>query len=355
MVKNLLFISLIILIIYCSFTNKNETYYTFFTPYYNENVQRTIDLKSYDQKIYNITTYQEISELISKLLTLIIQNTTVLNFKKYLVSNITKNLELLNTNKINFSIVPLPLLDDVYKYNNVRLMINLNKSTLYFLYNNNVYKNNITINDIKKKETIGIYIPKKNKDLITVQIVKDLFTDYKFKYKLITNINVILNDKINCMIFISSNPSKLLQNILNLDTTNKLNILNLDINDLKIYKYQISYFNQYVKFKHPNLQYSNYTIQTISFLNTLITNKFTSEKVVYELIDYIYVNINLLNLEIEDFDPIGILYKNLLPSSVNIILHIGASKYYKNKGLTSLGKECLFNIGNNDCSDNNFN
>lgn len=355
MVKNLLLINLIILIFYCSFTKRNENYYTFFRPYYDKNVQKYIDLKVYNQKTYIITTYQEISELINKLLKLIIQNTTILNFKKYLISNIDTNLKLLNNNKIHFSILPLPLLDNIYKYTNIRLMINLNKSTLYFLYNNNIYKNNIKINNIKKKETIGILIPKKDKELITVQIIKDLFIHYNFKFKIINYINPFLKGKINCLIFISSNPSKILQNILNLDTDNKISLLNLNLRNLKIYKYQISYFNQYVKFENPNSQNSNFTIETISFLNTLITNQFVSEKVVYELIDYIYINMKLLNIEMEDFDPIGVLYKNVLPPSVNVTLHIGASKYYKQKGLVSIGKECLFNIGNSNCSNNNFN
>lgn len=330
MVKNLLF--LLILLIICITNNYYENYYTFFRPYYNQSVQKQIKLYNYKNHNYTFSTYYEISDLMNNLFTLIIKNTNILNIRKKIIININENLKLLNDNNINFSIIPLPLIQDYYKYSNLRYLLNINKSTIYFLYNKYFYKNINNINDFPKNMEICIYLSKKHDYSITNQIINLLFKNFNFKYKIIDNIHKFLKNKNNAIIFISSNPSDLLQYILNRDIKNKINILDLNLNDLNIFNFQITYIDEYIKFKKFSFQYSNFKYKTISFLNSMITNKYISEKIIYELVNYIYKNINNNNLEMEKFTPIDISYKKLIPFNVNLI-HKGAMKFYEENNI----------------------
>ena len=356
MVKKILFL-LILLILFISIENKNEQYYTFFKPYYSESNQKRLDLNIYNKNMHIFSTYKEFGMFLNNFIKLFLKNTNLLFIKVKINNNIEQALELLQNNKINFAVMPLCLIENVVNYNNIRYMTNLNKTTLYIVYNSYKHKHIKTINDFKNNTIIGLYF----KNSITHLIVDNLLNtklennkNFIFKhdtYK--NNIRNLLNkhSNINAFIFIDSNPSDILTKIIYNDYNNKIKILNLNLQDFNLPKSQINYIEDYIKFKNPSILYPNYEYKTFFYLNTILTNQFASNKIVYELTKFL-INHNSDKNKTDDYDSLELLYKNL--KKTNLLTHQGSNNYFKDIGLISFNKNCFENIGKIKCVDNNY-
>lgn len=360
MVKNLLFLLIIILII-CSFYNSNEHYYTFFNPFLDLKNQKTYDYNKVDNKYFTFVSYKEFDDILTNILKIIIANTNIIFIKKYITNDISNSVKLLNNNNIQFVIYPFCLLESyLFNETNLRYMINVNKTIIYLITNNNKID---TINDIINNNlTIGI----DEKKSITYKIAVRLFenklkANIKYNHDNINNNIKKLLDKnkpLDTLFFIDSNPSNILNNILNIDIKNNIKIINLKLTDFNLPKSQLNFFEENIKFIKPSIIYPNFKYTSFAYLNTLLTNKYVSSKNAYELTEFIYKYFNNNNKNESTrnnnlFNNIDISFKNLKKS--NILTHRGSNYFFKDKGLFSINKNCYLNIGKIKCTNDNYN
>lgn len=310
-----IYLILLFIIFFCSI-NKNtyERYYTYFKPF---ELQTLIEpINTYIQDLYTFSTYTENINFTKELIKLLLTNTKLMNLKLELpnknIFTITNNiLTRLNNNNIQFSILPVPLIYPVTNnYPNIRSLINISETSFYMIYNSKKFgRKNLRLKDFVLNETT--IFGTTDKYTLSYKI-----TDFFLKninkqipnYKIITKdfdvlINELLNEKLNIITFLDGNPSRKLESILNNDPDNKIYIqeLGLDIFDINE-KYDYIYNEVYIKYKKPSKLYPNNKYRTLSFNNTLLTNNYVSDKIVFIIIKFILEHKNFLNKKLDGYN-----------------------------------------------------
>lgn len=302
-----IYLILLFIILFCSI-NKNtyERYYTYFKPF---ELQTLIDpINTYIQDLYVFSTYTENINFTKELIKLLLTNTKLMNLKVELpnknIFNITNNiLSRLNNNNIQFSILPVPLIyPETNNYPNIRSLINISETSFYMIYNSRKFgRKNLRLKDFVLNETTVFGTTDKYtlSYKITEFFLKNMNNEIS-NYKIITKtfnhlVHDLMNEKLNIMTFLDSNPSKRLEYILNNDPDNKIYIqeLGLDIFDINE-KYDYIYNEVYIK---PNNKH-----RTLSFNNTLLTNSNIPDKIIMIIIKFILEHKNFINKELDGYN-----------------------------------------------------
>lgn len=329
----LLFIILLFIILLgilkCSYV---EHYYTFFKPF-DRNV-KLMNTNKFIQKKLVFSTFPENVKILENILKFIIANTELINIGISIPSSITNCLEKLNMNKNEFTILPTPLIYlKTQNYKNIRSLININETSLYMMYNSSYYGSDVLklsdFNKIHKNDnskvligtleglshdiTIGV-LNTQNNYITNYEIVK--YNSFK---KLQKDLKRPKNSIINIAIFVDSNPSKKLNDILINDYEDKIYIqeLTLDIFDINN---QTNFIYNEVSIKHlnPSFLYPNNKYKTLSFTNLLLTNRFISDKIVSIILKNIIENKEYIN---KYFKGSNISDMNLITSFNTLIPH----------------------------------
>lgn len=332
MILKIYFLLLIILII--SFIDINENYYTFFTPFKNNKI-KILDLNKNNYiykniKFGTIKNYYEYSKYLSKK---IIKNTNLLNIELIKKKKIKELIINTNSYLIDLFIIPRPIIFNFKnQYKNLRFITNLNSSTFYMIYNSDRIKNkNLNIKNLNKKLIIGISNDNEINDYITKDIIDNIYELNEFQYKNNSLKNLIKNlfdnnNKINIITFIDSNPSNILDNILEQDINNKIKILSIKQSDIHLTNNQLIYLQDFVKYNNFVRLRNNIKTETIYFFNTLLTNNKIENNIISSILKY------LNKKEIDKYikgNNINDIYYNIEPNL--IISNKGVDLFYKNK------------------------
>lgn len=312
-----IYLILLLIILICSINyNCYENYYTFFKPF--EIKTKILDTKKYIQENYIFSSYIENEKFLTELIKILLSNTRLVNLDiTFPYSNkihiIKPSLELLNNNKIQFSILPVPLIYlENQKYKNIRSLINISDTSFYMIYNSSHYgKDKLNLEDFKinNKEVI---FGTTDKHSISYKITKNFLENvnkhipnYKIETDSFENLIKDLtddNNDLNIITFLDSNPSKKLQNIINNDFEKKIYIqeLSLDSFDFNI-KTNYIYNEKYIKYLEPSFLYPNNKYKTLSFYNLLLTNKYVPDKVVSIILKGIIIHKKFINNYLEGY------------------------------------------------------
>jgi hypothetical protein len=330
-----IYLILLLIILVCSINyNYYENYYTFFKPF--EIKTKMLDTGKYIQNLYIFSSYIENKNFLIELIKILLSNTRLVNLKiTFPYTNkihiIDPILSLLNNNKIQFSILPIPL---VYlkneEYKNIRSLINISDTSFYMIYNSSRYgKEILNLKDFKINNKDVIF-GTTGKHSISYKITKNFLENinkhiphYRIKTDSFKNLIDNLmddNNDLSIVTFLDSNPSKKLQNIINNDFEKKIYVqeLSLDLFDLNK-KTDYIYNEIYVKYIEPSFLYPNNKYKTLSFNNLLLTNKYVSDIIVSIILKGIlkhkkFINNQLKGYTITDMNAISSIH-TLIPHS----------------------------------------
>ena len=245
-------------------------------------------------------------------------------------------LNALNKNNTQFSILPSPLIySETEKYPNIRALINISETSFYMIYNSKKFGtkklklkdfvlNETTIFGTTEAHTLSykmtnLFLKNFTKDIPHYEILTKSFDDL---------IDDLMNDDLNIVTFLDSNPSKKLQNIINNDSDNKIYIqeLDLDIFDINE-RYDYIYNVIYIKYEYPSVLYPNNKYKTLSFNNTLITNNHIPDKIVIIILKFILEHKNFMNKALKGYNISDL--NELLPL-YSFIPHRATHKLFNN-------------------------
>lgn len=296
----LILIFIILLLIKCSCV---ENYYTFFIPY--KKTIKFIDTNNI-QKDITFITIRENELLLTNIIKYIISNTSLLNLKLKITNSNEESIKMLNNNKCQFLLLPKPSIYLINNYNNIRSLINLNKTSLFMIYNSNYFgKSNLSVSDFNQinkynKLKIGIL------DGLTKEITKNFLkyqNNYIKNYELIefksfSSLIYNLTNKtdLNIGLFIDNNPSDKLNKVINQHFKEEIYIqeLTLELFDINSQSYFI-FEEEYISHINPSFLYPNNKYKTLSFSNLLLTNNLVSDKIVELVVNSIIMNKSFIN------------------------------------------------------------
>ena len=312
-----------------------ENYYTFFTPFYNKNIKiLNTNKKDYTYKELRIGSLKNYNKFIIYFSKRILEFTDILKIKIINKKDVNTLVNNLNNYNLDLGIIPRPILYNYFnKYKNIRFVTNLNSSTFYMIYNSHNLKfteNNINIKNLPKNINIGVDNNYTINYTLTKDIIKNIFGKDVFNIIKDYSLEILINklsdnkDKINVVTFIDSNPSEILNKILNNDIKNKIKIMSIKKKDMYFKETQTIYLQDFIKFKkYSQLNLYN-TYETIYFFNVLIANNNLSEKTIYKILKFLNrenIDKYLIGNNIRD------IYFNREPNVIDS--HKGVDQFYK--------------------------
>lgn len=315
----------------------HENYYTFFTPFYKKNNKiLNTNKNDYTYKELRFGSLKKYNNFIIYFSKKILEFTNILKIKIINEKDDNTLVNNLNNYNLDLGIIPRPILYSYFnKYKNIRFVTNLNSSTFYMIYNSDnlqFNENYIDIKNLPKDIDIGVDNNYTINYTLTKDIIKNIFGNDVFnivkEYPLETLIKKLSNnkDKINVVTFIDSNPSEILNKILNNDIKNKIKIMSIKQKDMYFKETQTIYLQDFVKFKNYSQLNLYNTYETIYFFNVLITNNNLSEKIIYEILNFLNrdnIDKYLIGNNIRD------IYFNREPNVIDS--HKGVVQFYKDK------------------------
>ncbi len=395
LIYNLVILLIIIFILFYSINNfigkKNiiENYITFFLPYYDNNLKELTkmynnndDKKNYFKKkflyeplIFIYNDYQK--SYITHLSKIIISKSFLQKTLLLRLNNIEKAVEKVNSGNINFMISNLPTLialKNIKKMDihNIRYVAKLYTQKIYFFTNKQ--RNIESLKNIPRRFVIGIPSKTNEINLYINTIIEDMGykfnKDYSIKYSkdnLLDLFNLLLDGKVDIIVFTETYPNKELTNIITKYSNSDIILLPFECNNETLFFKENFYFEKtmidlnflspnYLPRKFNNKEYTIYNpnIYLLSFNMYLLTNIQTNKDYIYNITKTIYENKDFLNNYFKDNKIESLMFKDY--ELFLFSFHIGTRNYLIEKSYISYIDDpiCKNLIGVKECSQENI-
>jgi uncharacterized protein len=395
--KFVILLLLLVIILYSIIYDKykiKEDFYTFFIPFYkeelpikkeiynikisnknfikNEFIYRPLNfgLVIFDSKEDNINI-----RFINKIIRILLKSTNILEINIVKLKDIFLATNMLNTGKLDLLYCSKPILNKILSeernYKNIEYICALNFEYVYLISN---IKNKYTsFSDIKGKK-IGI-LNINNYSFIKYKLILGELSyilnytenkDYYIRYSnSLSNLFVLLDrGEIDFIFLCDSFPSLDINKIFKYDIMNKLYLIPIKLNNSilsSVYKYYVktsidlNYIVNYLPKKIKDIRQTRFKpdLETYKYINLICSNKNLNEKIGYEITKAIYNNLDYLNEG--NIRTNTMLFKNNMVNTPNLInYNKGSFKFYLERGYISYNPDplCKKLVGSKKCTEN---
>ena len=311
---------------------------------------------------------------------ILLKGSKIINIQNFNYNKIYNLITDINRNLINFGLVSAPILaevmldyggskDNILKGDNLRFLFNTNQQYLLII-TKKMYNIN-GIGDINNKYRVGIDYNGSSDHKLSKQLL-DAFNkveniDYIISYHM-DNTNLLNNliaGKVDIIFMTLSFPLESLTKYIDSNFTESLMILPLDdLNFKKFFNQHYYYSKTYIDLNKVSDNYLpvrindrvynrfNPYLQTISFFNIFVTNKFMDNKIVNQIVNVFFNNIRNFN-KLEEFKE-NKLFRNYCASlnNVQLLIHPAAEEFYIKNGYITYtdNKNCGELVGRMACN-----
>ena len=370
--------------------NIQENYITWFLPYYNNEQLKKIPKYIFSDEYYNNLKYT-FTDKIEIYLIEKYNNTELLffykfiftsflkyfnfnNFYLYKFKNYKKLIEKINKKENSFSLISTPILysDEFINSKNIKninTIINLSYEYIFLIttINNDINSLNDINNKIINIGTINDVSYRIGNNIIENIQLNNNIKVTKTYYNIDEAFTKLLYNKVDLIVLIDIFPSPILNYFIYNDFEKLIKIIpfnglneqtflerhplitkaNLNLNLLP---------NNYLPVKIDNITMTKFkpNYQTYRIPQVLICNKNTKSKLIFNILQSIYKNINNIN-KIVRKNPYNILVWPDISLTGFLPLHLGAIEFYKKIGIITNNKsdDCKYLIGKERCTSNN--